>query len=238
MKHRFPLHVHISTLFLILILLIGSVIGGLGYKISRDILETTASELNARISRETVGEFTSLLGPAEMATRLLSFDGMTRVKSLEERLANIGFMREALNNSVALTSLYVGYGNGDFFLMRRLWNALDRSEFKAPADAAYVVQSIEHRGAMASGTFLYLDAALLVLRREAHPDYPKTYDPRSRDWYKAAMVASGQIKTAPYLFFSSGKVGSTIANRASTGGAVVGADIRLETLVPPWRNKK
>ena len=48
MKRRFPLHVHISTLFLTLILIVGGVIGGLGYKISRDILETTASDLSAR----------------------------------------------------------------------------------------------------------------------------------------------------------------------------------------------
>jgi hypothetical protein len=55
MKRRLPLHVHISTLFIVLILLVGGVIGGLGFKISRDILETSASELNTRIGRETVG---------------------------------------------------------------------------------------------------------------------------------------------------------------------------------------
>ena len=49
MTHRFPLHVHISTLFIALILLVGGVIGGLGYRISSEILETMASELNARI---------------------------------------------------------------------------------------------------------------------------------------------------------------------------------------------
>ena len=108
MKRRFPLHVHISTLFLTLILIVGGVIGGLGYKISRDILETTASDLSARISRETLSEFTNIIGPAEMATRLLSFDGITQAKSLDERLVNLGFMREALNNSEALTSIYVG----------------------------------------------------------------------------------------------------------------------------------
>ena len=33
MTRRFPLHVHISTLFLVLILLVGGVIGGLALKI-------------------------------------------------------------------------------------------------------------------------------------------------------------------------------------------------------------
>ena len=54
MKRHFPLHVHISTLFLTLILIVGGVIGGLVYKISRDILETTASDLSAAVySRAT-----------------------------------------------------------------------------------------------------------------------------------------------------------------------------------------
>ena len=54
MTRRFPLHVHISTLFLVLILLVGGVIGGLGLKISRDILESTANQLDARIDAETL----------------------------------------------------------------------------------------------------------------------------------------------------------------------------------------
>ena len=119
MTRRFPLHVHISTLFIVLILLVGGVIGGLGYRSSQEILATTAADLNTRIGRETLGEFTNLIGPAEMATRLVSHDGITRTQTLAERLNYLGFMRAALDNSAALTSIYVGYGNGDFFMLRR-----------------------------------------------------------------------------------------------------------------------
>ena len=238
MKRRFPLHVHISTLFVMLILLIGSVIGGLGYKISRDILNTTASDLNTRITRETVSEFTSLLAPAQMATQLLSFAAVTQAKSLDERLANLGFMREALDNSAALTSLYIGYANGDFFLLRRLGSDSERADFNATGNTAYVVQSIERSAGVSSGTFIYLDAALVPLRREERPDYPEAYDPRQRDWYKAALATSGPIKTAPYLFFTNRKVGTTIAQRASKGEAVVGSDIHLATLNESLAQKK
>ena len=230
MKRRFPLHVHISTLFVVLILLVGGIIGGLGYKISREILETTASDLSTRISRETLSEFTNIIGPAEMATRLLSFDGITQAKTLDARLGNLGFMREALNNSEALTSIYVGYGNGDFFMVRRIRSESGRKFFNAPAKTAFIVQSIEHAGDVASGRFIYLDAGLATLRSDDRPDYASSFDPRSRDWYKAALAASGQIKTPPYLFFTTQRVGTTIANRAAKSEAVVGADIDLETL--------
>jgi HD-GYP domain-containing protein (c-di-GMP phosphodiesterase class II) len=230
MKRRFPLHVHISTLFIALIVLIGGVIAGLGYKNSRDMIESSAEELNVRISRETLGEFTRIIGPAEMAARLLSHDGITHAGSLSERLKYLGLMREALNNSRALISVYVGYGNGDFFMLRRLMDEADRQFFSAPEKAAYLAQSIEHTGGNANGRFIFLDADLATLRNQASPEYATSFDPRGRDWYIAAMKAEGQIKTPPYLFYTSRKVGTTIANRATTTDAVVGADIRLETL--------
>ncbi|MDQ5906958.1 MAG: hypothetical protein QG590_1440, partial [Pseudomonadota bacterium] len=230
MQRRYPLHVHISTLFLILILLIGGIIGGLGYKISQGILETGASELSERIGRETVREFASILSPAEMATRLMSLSNITEARTLEARIERISLMRQALNSASEVTGFYVGYENGDFFLMRRVWSDADRTVFNAPINTAYIVQSIERDSARAASHFLFFDEALKLLRREERPEYAATYDPRSRDWYKAAIATPGQIKTPPYLFFSTQNIGITIANRSPNGKAVFGADIRLETL--------
>ena len=230
MTRRFPLHVHISTLFIVLILLVGGAIGGLGYRSSQEILATAAGELNSRIARETLGEFTKLIGPAEMATRLVSHDGITRAGALAERLNYLGLMRAALDNSAALTSIYVGYGNGDFFMLRRFHDPVEGQRFNAPPQAVYMAQSIERGGERERGSFIFFDAALKRLRSDDLPDYAAAYDPRTRGWYQAAQAFAGQIKTPPYVFFTSDKVGTTIANRANNADAVVGADIRLETL--------
>ena len=227
MKYRLPLHVHISTLFLVLLLLVGGTMGGLGYTVSRSILKASASELSQRIGRETLREVSSLIGPAEMATRLLSLGGLAQAGSLEQRLGYLGFMREALNGSSELTSLYVGYGNGDFFLLRRVAAAGD---FAAPPDTAYLVQSIDHPAGEVRGRFIFLDKTLTRLHSEERPDYARGYDPRLRSWYQAALASDGQIKTPPYLFFTTGEVGMTIANQAGRSDAVVGADITLKTL--------
>ena len=136
MKRRFPLHVHISTLFLILILLVGGAIGGLGYRISHGILESTANKLSDTIGHEMAREFSSLIRPAEMATRLMSLDGITQARTLDARLENIGFMREAMNNAAEVSGFYVGYENGDFFLMRRIWQDAERAIFDAPPGPA------------------------------------------------------------------------------------------------------
>ena len=230
MKFRFPLHIHISTLFLILILSVGSIIGGLGYTISRDILKTSSDALSARISHQTLHEFSNIIAPAEMAVRLLSLDEITRASTLEKRLNNLDFITEALRDSPELTSLYIGYANGDFFLIRRIGNEADRSAFDAPNNSAYIVQSISHDQGLVQGRFVFLDAALSIVRNDEQHDYANNFDPRTRDWYKAALASSGQIKTPPYLFFTTRQVGTTLAKQARNSGAVVGADIRLETL--------
>ena len=39
MKLRYPLHIHISALFAILVVLVGALVGGIGFRISSSILE-------------------------------------------------------------------------------------------------------------------------------------------------------------------------------------------------------
>jgi hypothetical protein len=70
-----------------------------------------------------------------------------------------------------------------------------RAQFKAPANAAYLVQSIE-RGAGASlrGAYVFLDNTLATVERREVPDY--VFDPRTRGWYQQAVATSHQVKTA------------------------------------------
>ncbi|ACV37103.1 HD domain-containing phosphohydrolase [Accumulibacter sp.] len=230
MRRRYPLHLHISTLFLGLILVVCAVLGGIGYKLSRDLLEASASDLTTRIGRQALAEMQHLIEPAEMATRLLSLQRLTGASSLSERLDSLEFLRQALDSSAALSSLYVGYANGDFFLFGRIGHGSESEASRVPAGATYVVQSIENTAGDVRGHFLYFDAALRKLRDDLRPDYAAAYDPRQRPWYTQGLASSTQIKTPPYLFFSSGKVGTTLANRAADGRSVVGADILLHTL--------
>ena len=223
-----PLHIHISTLFLALTLLIGGLIGWHGYRTSAELVQTSASEQSARIGQQIQEELRQALEPAEVALKLVRYHRITWGVSLAERLANLEFLAEALDGSSALSAIYVGYPNGDFFLLRRL-NAREQGLTGAPAEARYLVQSIE-RGAQARGRYIYLDAQREVIQTLDRPDYVQTYDPRSRDWWKQAQAASGLVQTEPYPFFTSRSVGITLAARARAGGGVVGADIDLATL--------
>ena len=230
MKLRYPLHIHLSTLFVILVLMVGGLIGGMGFGISRDILETGANDLSQRIARDTRESFVNIMAPAEMAVRILSQGALGRTNDETERMAFLGLMREALDSSHELASIYAGFASGDLFLLRRLSDASERGAFSAPEGATYMLQSLSREAGVRRGRYTFLDERLAVLRADDRPDYAEAYDPRQREWYVRAMGSERQIKTAPYVFFTSQKVGTTFANRAADGEAVIGADIRLSTL--------
>ncbi len=231
MKRHYPLHIHISTLFLAVLLIVGGTLAAVSYKMSRDILETSADDLTLRASREIFDEFRHLIEPAELVVGMLSHDRLTMADSLRTRMEQLDMIRGVLDKAPALSSLYFGYGSGDFFFVRRLRSVADRELFKAPLNTRYMVQSIERGGGIGGrGTYLYLGNALEVLRQEDKPDYPADYDPRARKWFTDAFAATSAILTPPYLFFSNRKVGMTLAIRSNLGFGVVGADIELDTL--------
>ncbi|MGL1834907.1 HD domain-containing phosphohydrolase [Rhodocyclaceae bacterium SMB388] len=230
MTRNFPLHIYISTVFLLLILVVGGTIGALGYRLAAQMLEATANDLTARIGQELASELSNLVAPAEMATNMVAFDALVDERELAARMRRLPLLREALRDSAALSSIYVGYADADFFLFRRLRDDAERRGFDAPPDSAYLVQSIARQEDTAIGRFVFLDQELLTLREDLRPEYAAGYDPRSRGWYRDALTASTAIKTPPYLFFSDRKVGVTLATPAASGNAVVGADIQLETL--------
>ena len=65
--------------------------------------------------REMLGELQRIVAPAEMAIGLLSESAITELSSTDQRLQRVGLLRQALDNSAALSSVYAGYTNGEFF---------------------------------------------------------------------------------------------------------------------------
>ena len=229
-QRRYPLHVLIASLFGALVLTVGGLLGGIAYVAHCRMLERDAQDLVTRIGRGTVRDFSALVTPAELAVQMFSQGMISKTRTHGERLPFLGAMQTALNVSHELAAVYAGFSNGDFFLLRRLADAQDRAFFSAPEGAAYLVQSIAEENGTRQGRYLFLDARLQLLREEHHPDYAATYDPRQRAWYEAALSQDGQVKTPPYVFYTTRRPGITLANRAPGGHAVIAADVRVEVL--------
>jgi len=227
-RRRYPLAVHIATLFVALLLVAGLAIGGLAYTRSAAMITHAADDLFDRIARETAQEVREIVTPGEALIDVLAQTRLGTATTLAARLDTVPLLREALAVSPYLSAVYAGYANGDFFLMRRVPEAPERRrQLGAPERAAYLVQSVE-RGT-AAGTFVWLDAGLRRLAIESRPAYAG-FDARERPWYRAAATTDAQIKIPPYVFFTTREVGVTLARRAPGAQAVLGADITLEAI--------
>jgi adenylate cyclase len=238
MKPRLPITVHISTLFILVILIVASTISIFNYKSISQILENIAKDKSELITESVFSHFRSLLTPAENATKLLAYSAITEATNLNDRIKRASLLKAALDNADSFAAIYIGYENGDFFLLRPLGSPEAHTKYNAPPQTEYMIQSIEHQGQDLIGSYIFLDANLHTLKIEKQAEYPKKYFPKQRPWYQTAFNAASVIATDPYLFFASRKVGITIANKTSNQKAVVAIDIELDSLSKNLNSQK
>ncbi|HAS50566.1 MAG TPA: hypothetical protein DCS21_01950, partial [Gammaproteobacteria bacterium] len=227
---QLPLRIHIATLFITLILILG------GAVIWNDHIGTTRLMLQAEDERfERIADRTSqylhnLFTPVVITVELLGWQKLVQATSLEERLTSLPYLRKALEQAPHLSALFIGYDDGDFFLLRPLPDDSPlRQTLNTPESARYLVQSMERDApGAATGTYLFYDAQLNVLHRELRPDYQ--FDPRQRPWYQMALGQVERTYTESYLFFTTHEVGATLAQRTAAGTSVVGADLTLRQI--------
>jgi HD-GYP domain-containing protein (c-di-GMP phosphodiesterase class II) len=227
-QRRLPLHVHISVMFTFLLLLTGVVLGLFNYRQTTQIILSSSEKLFERIEQDVRLDMSATYQPIRHLLSLLAENPATQAARLEQRLPLLRPFSQSLVDNPNLASLYLGYANGDFFMVRPLRSAALKTLLKAPEAAAYQVWSIEHdpQGAVHSQS-LFFDQALTPISRQDNPD--DSYDPRSRAWFNDARQQNQQITTEPYVFFSTHNVGTTLARRSGEN-AVIGADLTLVAL--------
>jgi HD-GYP domain-containing protein (c-di-GMP phosphodiesterase class II) len=227
-QRRFPLHVHISVMFTFLLLLTGIVLGLFNYRQTTKVILSSSENLFNRIEQDVRLDLHATYQPIRHLLSLLAVNQAAEAADLQQRLALLSPFSQSLKDNTDLASLYLGYGNGDFFMVRPLRTSALKTLLKAPPTAAYQVWSIEHDASgTASSQSLFFDEALNPLGRQDNPD--DRYDPRTRNWYSNALQQGDQITTEPYVFFSTHNVGTTLARRSSER-TVIGADLTLAAL--------
>jgi len=193
---------------------------------ANDSARQLAAVLNERARR--------LITPAENVIRVLAHDGIAAAGTLEERLEHLPVLAESLRSNTMLSAVYLGYDNGEFLLLRRLQRATPRIS-AVPAEAAYLLQSItaDEQGKLV-GRWQFLDESLQLQSERSTPDY--WFDPRDRPWYQQVDVAGEVNMTDPYVFFTTGEVGVTLAVRSHAGNAVIGMDAAVDDLTAEIRD--
>lgn len=224
-RRRLPLHVHIGVMFSCLLLLAGVVLGVFNYQQTTRIILASSENLFERIAQDVQQDLQHTYQPIRQLLNLLTLDATRQ----GERLKLLRPFSQALQDHPQLASLYMGYADGGFFMVRPLRTSQLKEHFKAPESAAYQVWDIDRSQPDGSvqAQYLFFDKALKLVERREKPN--ETYDPRSRSWFSDAHAGADQITTTPYVFFSTRDVGTTLA-RSSGNQAVIGADLTLAEL--------
>ncbi|MCQ6257956.1 HD domain-containing phosphohydrolase [Pseudomonas sp. Q11] len=228
-QRRFPLHVHISVMFTLLLLLTGVVLGIFNYRQTTQIILSSSEKLFNRIEQDVRLDLYDTYEPIRHLLGLLADYPATREPRIAQRLALLAPFSQALRDNPNLASLYLADSNGDFLMVRPLRSEALKTALKAPANAAYQVWTVDRTetDGQVRAQSLFYDQALALIDRQDIAD--ESYDPRNRGWFRSALGSTEQITTEPYVFFSTQNLGTTLARRSGEQ-AVIAADLTLASL--------
>lgn len=127
-----------------------------------------------------------------------------------------------------ILSLYVGFDNGDFFMVTHIAgenSAVLRDALHAPPEAAFAneIISADPAGDRKTRWVFLSENGTAVGRLDPAP---ADFDPRPRPWYDSAKRSDAVEQSALYIFATSGEPGLTLS-RSFTGQmpGVIGADL-------------
>lgn len=228
LHRRYPLQVLLSVLFSGLVLAAGLAVAWRGYVESRDVALAAASDTFSHVGRETQSAVRETLEPVGNLAELLALQPLASAQTLAERMRALPVLRLGMSGKAPVSAAYAGYDDGSFFLMRTLADEPTRAQFKAPGGSAYLVQSIElPAGDGRKTAYVFLDADLREVERRVDFDYP--FDPRTRPWFQLASEPGKRVLTEPYVFYTTGAPGVTVALRTGAG-SVIGVDVGLDQI--------
>src|SRR5688572_2896787 len=222
-----PFYLHIATIFIVTVLAIQIALGLYTRgQLKEMIAESTQARLD-HVQRELALELQVLRAPTELIVGLTrQFRAFTDARTFDERFERVAVLAEALESQPHITAFYIGYDNGEFFLVRPLLDDAARDRYKAPAMSRFLVQSVEQAGERTR--WVALDGKFNVLQESSPAGY--RYDPRQQPWYREAIGTDRMIRTEPYVRPETRTLGRTVALRSANGHAVVGADLDTAAL--------
>lgn len=226
---KIPFYIHISYLFVALLLGFAIISGWNQYHSSSEILKHSADQQFKLAASEVQEEISQIYQSGQRATSLMAQQRLMYATSLEERLGSLKYLTTSLQFAPAVIAQFIGYETGDFFLVRMYQgHPAITKRFNPPKGTLWIVQSISHPNGVATGEYLFYDASLRLIERRVDPEY--RFDPLSRPWYKAKENPGQVMISEPYFFASSGLAGITFSMQAENQKAVVGSDVRLEKI--------
>nr|WP_321513986.1 adenylate/guanylate cyclase domain-containing protein [uncultured Pseudodesulfovibrio sp.] len=231
MRKKIPLYVNILTIFTVLVITIVLSVVAYGYKSNSDSAVIAAQQLLRRVGGSVIEKTQNLFDTAfRTVDTYVNFQEIGKKASIHSQpLQHIFF--KFLEQNKDFTSIYIGFGDGDFFLVSSLRERNElKKNLKIPQNAIWYTQTISH---LADGQRYelrkYMDAGFVTVGSSS--DRHIQYDPRHRPWYKSASETDIATLSEIYIFSLSEEPGITVSRRfdAPVQG-VIGVDLSLSNL--------
>jgi hypothetical protein len=228
----------------LLLVIVAGLAGGIIWynsKKSNELAIAAAERMIEEVGENVVGHVRLLYDPIYAVIRIGSrVPELTSPAISEDPRARSLILRE-LRSYPQVRSIFVGFDNGDFFMIRHIAGedgAAVRNALHAPQDAVFANEIITADSAGDRKTrWVYLDEDGDVIGR-ADP-VPAEYDPRQRPWYDAAKHSETVELSNLYMFASSGEPGFSVSRSfgKETPG-VIGADLSAADLARFLRGQR
>lgn len=226
LQHRWRIRVVMAMMMVIAITITAVTLISVNWIGTRTLLLNTAANKAEMTSQITEQKMQHIVGPAEALLRVLALDPIADATTLEERLHRLRVFSTDLRASPLLTAVYIGYDNGDYFLVSPLNQPEIRKSYHAPAKAKYVIRTlIEGDRTTRAHQILFYDQHLNLIEQRPAPEY--VYDPRQRPWYANALASTEVAISKPYIYADTPMMGITLSMQSSNPHAIVAMDLPL-----------
>lgn len=226
---RFGLQGYLSLFVSLFMLLAGLTSAVIGYCMilneSDSRVKDKVNDLTHIIKNEIVNRVRQ---PVQPTLSAMAHGVFPQCRTVEERMGFLPLMTALLENYRIISGLFIGYDNGEYFMVRRLDTAEEKSIYKAPPKSRFVVSSISHESGQTRHEHFFYDSEFrLIFQRPS--ELALGFDPRTRPWYREAMRLGDQVEISP-IMHTSGLPVMMFAERSDDGRSVVGIDITLQDL--------
>ena len=226
-RFRAPLHIHVATLFIVLVIGVGSIMAALQYKNSSGIIKDSSAQIVDLMVRHVEMDFRNRQVTAASTLELMRHNEIINTHEWLAREKYIPWLQQLLRNQSGVTAFIIGYPDGDVLLLKAIRSAELRAHYNAPDSTEFVLEHIDREdNVLLEARRYYLNADRQILKKLRLIE--NIFDPRVRPWYQLAIRSDEMIYTPPYAFFSNRKIGITMA-RATANNVVVAADFTLES---------
>lgn len=231
MKKCLPLYINILSVFTILISIIVLSVVAYGYVKNLDIAMFSAEQLITQTG-SSIGERTQNIFDSAFRSvnTFAAFPEIGEKPSIHSHPMSSVFFKCLQENS-DFTSVYIGFVDGDFYLVSSLCGREKmKQDMNLPDKAAWYTQFIGH---LPDGRRYelkkYLDEGFVTIGSSSAFDVQ--YDPRKRPWFQSAVATDLSVLSDIYVFAFSGEPGLTVSHRFDGNvQGVIGVDISLPNL--------